>query len=311
MGTKLTLIKKTTTLICLVAFLLLIAAGLATAKDVTDDLRIPGEGITQIIKLKDGTTLTGKVTQISETDIKFRTSMGELTVTIADIKEISEVKSSSFKGGEYWFPNPNQTRLYIAPTARMLEAGSGYFADADLFFPSFAYGLTDFLTIGGGVTLFPGVDFDKQILYISPKIGVSAGEKYNLAVSGTWISIPDYTDELFSDDDEEENLDLGMVFGVGTYGSENNTITLGLGWGFVEGGGSSEAVIIIGGEFRISRRMSFVTENWKMPDLDQPLGSYGVRFLGEKLSVDLAFFTPLGEDAIFPGFPFVGFVYNF
>ena len=311
MSTHLISSQKISKILILAVGLLLIAAGMTTAKDITDDLRIPAEGITQIIKMFDGTTLTGKITQVGQTDIKFQTSMGELTVPIANIEEIREIKSSAFKKGGYWFPNPNKTRLYLAPTARMLEAGSGYFADADLFFPSFAYGLTDFLTIGAGMSIFPGVDFDKQILYVSPKIGVSAGEKYSLAVSGTWISIPDYTDELFSDDEEDENLDLGMVFGVGTYGSEDNTITLGLGWGFVEGGETSEAVIIFGGEYRLSRRISFVSENWKFPDLDQPLGSYGIRFLGEKLSVDMAFYAPLGEDFFFPGIPFVDFVYNF
>ncbi|MDD3732182.1 MAG: hypothetical protein PHU88_07400, partial [candidate division Zixibacteria bacterium] len=143
-------------------------------------MRIPEEGITQIIKVSDGTTLMGKITRIGETDITFQTSMGELTVAIVSIKEIREVKSSSVKGGGYWFPNPNRTRLYIAPTGRMLESREGYFAVADLFFPSFAFGLTDFITIGGGMTLFPGVDLDRQILYISPKIGISTGEKYSL-----------------------------------------------------------------------------------------------------------------------------------
>lgn len=311
MGSMLAVLKKPTTFAGLVTILLLMAVSLSTAKDITRDLRIPEEGITQIIKVSDGTTLMGKITRIGETDITFQTSMGELTVAITSITEIREVKSSSVKGGGYWFPNPNRTRLYIAPTGRMLESREGYFAVADLFFPSFAFGLTDFFTIGGGMTLFPGVDLDRQILYISPKIGVSAGEKYSLALSGTWFSIPDYTDDLFDDDDESENINIGMIFGVGTYGNSDNNITLGLGYGFGEGETTDEPVFIFGGEYRVSRRLSLVTENWKIPDIDQPLGSYGLRFLGEKLSVDLAFYTPLGEDFIFPGFPFVGFVYNF
>jgi hypothetical protein len=312
MGTKLTHSLKSATLTYLVTGLLLITAGFSSAKNIRDDLRIPGEGITQIIKLNDGTTLTGKITQIGETEIKFATGMGELTIAIANINEIQEVKSSSIKEGGYWFPNPNRTRLYFAPTGRLLETGQGYFADADLFFPSFAYGLTDFLTIGGGITLFPGVDLDRQILYISPKIGVTTGEKYSLAVSGTWFSIPDFTDDIFdTDDDEKDNINFGTIFGVGTYGEDDKSITLGLGYGFGEGESTNEPIVIFGGEYRMSRRLSFVSENWKFPGLDQPLGSYGLRFLGEKLSVDLAFYTPLGEDFFFPGFPFVDFVYNF
>ncbi|MDD5427019.1 MAG: hypothetical protein PHN52_11130, partial [candidate division Zixibacteria bacterium] len=153
MGSVLAVLKKTTTFTGLVIILLLMAVSLSTAKDISRDLRIPEEGITQIIKVSDGTTLMGKITRIGETDITFQTSMGELTVAIVSIKEIREVKSSSVKGGGYWFPNPNRTRLYIAPTGRILESREGYFAVADLFFPSFAFGLTDFITIGGGMTL--------------------------------------------------------------------------------------------------------------------------------------------------------------
>ena len=56
---------------------------------------------------------------------------------------------------KYWFPNPNATRLYFAPTAHMLRKGKGYFADYYLFSPSVVYGITDNITIGGGVSLFP------------------------------------------------------------------------------------------------------------------------------------------------------------
>ena len=38
--------------------------------------------------------------------------------------------------------------------------------------------------------------------------------------------------------------------------------------------------------------------------------SYGIRFLGEKLSVDLALWNPTG-DFIFPGIPYVAFAVKF
>lgn len=70
-------------------------------------------------------------------------------------------------------------------------------------------------------------------------------------------------------------------------------------------------MIMVGGEARLSRRISFVTENWVFPGVDNPLISYGIRLFGEKLSVDLALINLIGEDFLFPGFPYIDFVYNF
>lgn len=70
-------------------------------------------------------------------------------------------------------------------------------------------------------------------------------------------------------------------------------------------------MVMFGGEKRLSRRMAVVTENWILPGVDDPLISYGIRFMGEKLSVDLALVNTLGEHAIFPGIPYINFVVKF
>jgi len=62
---------------------------------------------------------------------------------------------------------------------------------------------------------------------------------------------------------------------------------------------------------RFARRMSFVSENWIIPGVNDALISYGIRFLGEKVSADFAFFNILDEDAVFPGTPYLGLVWNF
>ena len=70
-------------------------------------------------------------------------------------------------------------------------------------------------------------------------------------------------------------------------------------------------MIMIGAEARLSRRTAFVTENWIIPGVDQPLISFGFRFFGEGLSVDLALINMIGEDTFFPGIPWLDFVFNF
>lgn len=282
----------------------------AIAGNIADDLKIAEAGKKQIIKLDDGSTLVGRITDVGDNEIKFETDMGEMTIAIERIKEVSEVRANAFKGGKYWFPNPNRTRLYFSPTGRSLEQGQGFFSDWYLFFPSVTYGFTSNVSLGVGISIFPGVSLDKQLLYFTPKIGIRAVKGLDLAVSAMIIRIPDWDEEdVFGDD--SRSFYVGTIYGVGTVGSDDHSFTFGLGWGYADDEISDRPFVIIGGETRAFRRLSFVAEGWLMPGVDQPLIIYGTRFFGEGLAIDLGFLTPLGEDALIPGIPFLGFVYNF
>jgi len=273
-------------------------------EDVQDKLRIPDSNNVQILNLVDGSSLIGRITEIRGSEIDFKTKLGVLTIPIANIKKIKEVPASSIKEGKYWFPNPNSTRLYFATTGRTLKKGEGYFSDYYLFFPGFAYGVTDNITIGGGMSLIPGVGLYDQMFFFTPKIGLKAAENVSFAAGALLVNVPD----VFDDDG---SLFVGIVYGVGTFGTSDKSFTVGLGYGFVEGDFAEKPMVMLGGEIRFARRMSFVTENWIFPGLDQPLISYGIRFFGEKLSVDLALLNFLGDWAIFPGVPYIDFVFNF
>lgn len=272
-------------------------------EDIMQQLKIPDEGNTQIITLKDGSSLVGQITHVGESEIKFSTELGEMTIAIDKITGFKEVPVSSFREGRYWFPDPNRTRLYFAPTARMLSAGEGYFSDYYLFFPGVAVGITDNITIGGGVSLFPFLEFGEQLFYFTPKVGLSAGKQVSLAAGALILRIPD--------DDWDDPSFVGILYGVGTVGSEDNSLSIGIGYGFAGDELADKPAVMIGGSSRVARRMALVTENWIIPGVDEPLISYGVRFFGEGISVDLAFVNTLGEHAMFPGIPYMTFVWNF
>jgi len=74
---------------------------------------------------------------------------------------------------------------------------------------------------------------------------------------------------------------------------------------------ADKPMLMIGGQTRLSRRMSLVTENWVFPGADDALISYGCRFFGETMSIDLGFLNVLGEGALFPGIPYIDFVVKF
>jgi hypothetical protein len=98
---------------------------------------------------------------------------------------------------------------------------------------------------------------------------------------------------------------------VATAGSPDASITLGTGFGWGGGTFSGSPAIMLGGENRFSRRAAFVTENYLLPSVGDALLSYGLRFFGEALSADLAFWYVPGEDIPFPGIPFVAFSVKF
>lgn len=299
-------IRRTT----LLAFLLFIlACSIISAGEKGNykgELRIPEEGITQIIVSRGGSQMMGRILEIKDDEIVFQSELGTTDIKISDIKEIREIASSSLKEGTYWFPNPNQTRMFLSPTGRMLKKGEGYFNDIYIFFPSVAYGITDNITMGAGITIIPGIDIDKQIMYFTPKIGVAAVENFSLAVSGLIFRIPKAYDW-----DNDDAMAVGIIFGTGTYGTPDKSISFGLGYGFVDDELADKPAVMVGGEYRFARRAAFVTENWVFPGTDNPLISYGIRLFGEQMAVDLGFFNTFGEDMPAIGFPIVDFVYNF
>jgi hypothetical protein len=269
----------------------------------SEQIKIPDSQHIQFLSLKDGSTIIGRVIEIKENEIQFETEIGTMTIPILKIENIKEIPVSPTRKKEYWFPNPNTTRLFLGPTGRTLKKGNCYFSDVYLFFPLIAYGVTDYITISGGVSLFPGVGGD-QLLYLAPKVKLISTDKFNLSTGSLIIKPPS-----FGSDDTPL---IGMLYGVGTYGTHDANATFGLGYGFVDKDFAEEPMLMLGGELRQSRNTAFVTENWFLPGMNSPLFSLGIRFFGRNLSVDLAFFTWIYDNEIFfPPIPYVDFVYNF
>jgi hypothetical protein len=251
------------------------------------------------IELTDASTLVGTISAENDTTIQFKTLAG-LEITIR--KKLIERKvqiSSKIVEGKVWRTDPNQTRLFFAPTGRALKGSQGYFSVYELFFPFIAVGITDYITLAGGLSLFPGAD--QQLLYLAPKITPFQLDKFDLSAGLLYIFVPN----------NEE--DAGIFYGVGTYGNETASLTLGLGFGFSGGDVEDKPVYVFGAELRSSNSVAFITENWYIPENDEfQIVSFGLRFFGENLAADFGLIHPLGADTRgFPFLPWLGFSYNF
>jgi hypothetical protein len=302
-------------------WILLVVSGSDGRAGDKPGLRVADSTQVQILEMDDGSTLMGRILEIGAESVLFKSGLGTNSIRIENIRSVREVPAEKVRQGKYWFPNPNATRLFFSPTGRMLEKGEKYFADYYIFFPAFNVGIVDQFSIGGGFSLIPGVDLNQQLWYLTPKFGIAMSEKVNFAAGALIIKLPDVDDSDGNGDIEnpdegdgdwfDEPTTVGILYGVGTYGSPDASLTLGLGFGYADSKVAEKPLILLGGEKRLSRRLAFVSENFVFPGMDNPLASYGLRFFGENLSIDLAFFSLLGEGPGFPGMPYIDFMIKF
>ncbi len=289
---------------------------------------------TYLVKLTDETSFMGVLVSMTDSTYSFQTKLaGQITVYKSQVSEIKLAQSSSLHSGKYWFANPNATRYFFSPSALNLKGGEGYYQNNYIFLNSIYVGIADYVTIGGGfefISLFatgsPG-----PLYFLTLKGGAPVAKNLHLGAGILFAGVPS------SFGSGNVNYDhFGIGFGLVTYGNTDHNLTFGFGKGFENGKTAERPVFTISGMTRVSKKVSFVTENWLIPVTKEetvqeynstynttyyssrrvntyPLYfSYGFRFFGEKLSVDLGFINSAEiAKAIFIGIPYVDFVVKF
>lgn len=273
------------------ACLAAVVPGRGTAQPAGPALVVSADtSVRQLIKLRDGSTVLGRITESWGDSARVESMAGSLVLRRANVASIKLIAAASIHDGVYWPDDPNATRLFFAPTARMLKQGEGYLANHWLFLVDGYAGITDRFTLGGAMTLLPTNDFLKNNIYfLSPKFGITQSEKFSTAV-GAWIGSAPFSDDVSS------VKTFGIAYGVATWSGPSGAFTLGGGYGFAEGKLARNPMVMVGGSKRLSRRMALVSENWVFPNVqDHPLVSAGLRTIGESVSWDFAFVTVAGN----------------
>jgi hypothetical protein len=254
-----------------------------------------------LITMKDGSTIQGTVVSESQQEIVMSTeNFGIVTIKKDQIKSMILLESTNFKKGKYWFPNPNYSRYFISPGIQ-LNKGDGYYQNVDLSLNTVSYGITNFFSLGGGVELFSTLA-GQPIFILTPKVGFKVSKSFWLGGGILYINSASYLADFGG---------LGIAYGSATYGNTNNNLTAGIGWGYFDHKWSEKPVITLSGMTRISQRFGLVTENWFVPNYS--VFTYGVRFIGEKICVDIALVNSKDIAKEFAlGMPiFLDFVYKF
>jgi hypothetical protein len=259
-------------------------------------IEITAAGVTQELELNDGSIVIGRVESIGDGQFVFRTSSGvEMKVDKATVRSLKPFTGRIVRG-ELWRDDPNTTRLFFGPTGRSLKKGEAYFGVYEVLVPFVQVGITDRLSIGAGTPLVFG-DFERPF-WVTPK--------YQLIRRPTVMASVGVL-HFFNVDDQS----VGIAYGAVTQGSNDNAATLGVGYAYerTEENDAGSAVVMLGGEHRVSRRIKLLTENYVFKG--GGFASGGIRFFGEKLSADFGLVLPLFEDEGFVLFPMINIVRKF
>jgi hypothetical protein len=250
--------------------------------------------IVQVVRLRDGSILYGRVEDTGP-PVVLRLRDGQiLRLDPASIRDI-DVLDGRVVDGEVWEADSNPSRLFFAPTARTTPAGTGYFAVYELVVPFLSFSITDRFMIAGGTPIIGGLD--DRPFWVAPKLQLIRTDRLQFS-AGAWFVTTG-----------EDDVDLlSLLFGIATWGSSDNAVTLGLGYGF-EGSRAADTPAVVGGfEARLARRIKLISENWYLPG-DVALLSLGPRFMGSRLSADVGLgYIVTGDDNVF--FPLVNFVFT-
>jgi hypothetical protein len=245
-----------------------------------------------LIEMKNGDEFKGEIIKQDSSIILLKTEYGEVNLVVANVKSIEEY---NYKG-KYGFPNPHYTRYFFAPSGMPIEKGKGYYQNLYVTFNFVNVGITKNFSIGGGfefISTFNG----SPIWFLTPKLGFEVAENVHI---GTGLLMLGLASEGSA----------SLAYGVLTIGDNETNLSLGTGYGLVDGGFSDYPAIVIAGTSRLSNGLSVLSENYIFPNsLGESLylGIHGIRLLSRKNAFDIgAMIIPAiaGESLTLP---FVGY----
>lgn len=286
-------------------FILLFTCLLVSNLSATEQA-LPEDSLVSL-RLYDGNTFTGRLTHMDDSTYTLVTPSGvQIIIPRTSVRSLGPFRGRMVKG-ELQLHDPNYTRLLFTPTARPLRRGDGYISDYYIIFPGVSYGLTNQISVQGGISFIPAVPFRDQAKFAGIKVGFPVTKQVSVAGGGLYVSVlGDYA--------------FGTVFAVGTFGPKESSITTGIGYGYEKDEGNEfeftkSPFIMVGGSIQLSGSIAFVSENWFITGKDfelseQPLAQ-ALRFYGRRIAVDLGVII-IGE-VIEHGvpIPWLSFVYNF
>ncbi len=241
------------------------------------------------VTMKNGDDFTGDIIKMDKEIIELKTANGIMQLIASNVKSIEPIDANL----NFSFANPHDTRYFFGPSAIPVKKGKGYYQNIFVFFNFANYGITENLSIGGGLEFISTI-LGEPIWFLTPKLGFQVAD--NVYLGGGAILAG------FS---SEGVATLG--YGAFTFGHADTNVSLGVGYGFFEGEISDSPAIMVSGTHRVSSSISLLSENYLLSDVPY-FGIQGIRLMSRKNSFDFGLIVSPAFSEEIPALPYVGYV---
>jgi len=248
-----------------------------------------------VIKMKNGDEYKGTTSKRDGEIIVLKTVNGEINLIASKVSAIEDYDYE----GKFEFANSHDTRYFFGPSGIPIKKGKGYYQNILVTTNFFNYGVTKNISIGGGFEFITAVT-GSPIWFLTPKVGFVVSD--NIHVGGGFI-MAGFSGLGFNISDGTATLG----YGVFTLGESETNLSIGAGYGLLEGELSDYPAIMISGTHRITKSIALLSENYVIPNSFY-FGIHGIRILSKKNSFDIgAIVIPeIGNEI--PALPYVGYV---
>jgi hypothetical protein len=238
-----------------------------------------------VIKTMDYSTYLGIINYQENDSLNISTIDGEKIGLAQSEVLVTYEFEGRIKSGRIQRKDPNASFYLFSPSAYAINSGNLYCRDFCLFYPSINYGFANIVSLQIGALWYPGMDYD-NIPYVG-NIKFTAFESDIVSIAGgvSYIYLPLIKDqELYS---------AGYGYATLTFGNRYNHASLSAGWGYVQEESDwyqlDRPIVVLAANFRILNSLSFMTENWIIPDKDieDSLLSASIRFFGRQIALDV------------------------
>jgi|WetSurSiteA1Bulk_404760.scaffolds.fasta_scaffold02250_5 hypothetical protein len=253
------------------------------------------------VETTDGNEYSGKIIYQDDLELRLSTEkLGILTLSKKDISKITQLRPEKMKNGVYWADNPQSTRYLWQPNGYGLKAGEAYYQNIWVLFNQLSVGLTNNISLGVGMLplfLFGG---SPTPVWLAPKISIPIKkDKFNMGAGALLATVIG-----------ESSSGFGILYGIATAGSRDNNISLGLGYGFADGGWAESPTLSLSGMVRTGARGYLISENYYIDtgsDYQILILSAGFRWIIKKAGLDFSLIFPFEESMeSFVAFPWLG-----
>lgn len=257
------------------------------------------------VETEDGNSFIGSIVDEDSSQLILLTEIyGRIHIPSSRIRLKREIKKSTLIEGEHWFKNPHATRYFFMTNGYGLRKGEAYYQNTWVLFNQMSYGITDHITIGGGVLplfLFAGAPTP---VWITPKVAIPIVKDKINASAGMILG------HVLG-----EGVSFGIAYGDFSIGNRDNNLTIGGGWAFSDSQWADNPTLTLSGMTRVGRKTYLLTENYYIGFSEGSsfgIFSAGGRSVQKRLAVDYGLIIPIGADlGTFLAIPWLGIAIPF